>query len=284
MHSMVRYKVDIDRYIGLKKRVGRRILLLTINQYVKVKSLEEAYELNQKRANRVLGGMMWLRMSKGRAMTAIDLSDLGLDKIEEREDAFSIGCMCTLREMETHEGLHEYFDGAIKECVRHIVGVQFRNSATVGGSIFGRFGFSDVLTCFLALDTCVELYKGGIVSLKEFVDMPRDNDILVRILIKKDGRKVKYLSERMTKTDFPMIAAAVAVKEEKVYCAVGARPMKAMLVEDVLPQKDAIDMFAQKMKEKFTYGSNMRGSAEYRKHLAGVCIRRALTELLKETK
>lgn len=58
MHSMVRYKVDIDRYIGLKKRVGRRILLLTINQYVKVKSLEEAYELNQKRANRVLGGMM----------------------------------------------------------------------------------------------------------------------------------------------------------------------------------------------------------------------------------
>lgn len=189
--------------------------MLTINQYVKVKSLEEAYELNQKRANRVLGGMMWLRMSKGRAMTAIDLSDLGLDKIEEREDAFSIGCMCTLREMETHEGLHEYFDGAVKECVRHIVGVQFRNSATVGGSIFGRFGFSDVLTCFLALDTYVELYKGGIVSLKEFVDMPRDNDILVRILIKKDGRKVKYLSERMTKTDFPMIAAAVAVKEEK---------------------------------------------------------------------
>ena len=58
-------------------------------------------------------------------------------------------------------------------------------SATVGGSIFGRFGFSDVLTCFLALDTYVELYKGGIVSLKEFVDMPRDNDILVRILIKK---------------------------------------------------------------------------------------------------
>lgn len=258
--------------------------MLTINQYVKVKSLEEAYELNQKRTNRVLGGMMWLRMSKGRAMTVIDLSDLGLDKIEESEDAFSIGCMCTLRQLEMHEGLHMYFGGAIKECVRHIVGVQFRNGATVGGSIFGRFGFSDVLTCFLALDTYVELYKGGIVSLEEFVDMPRDNDILVRIIIKKDGRKVKYLSERMTKTDFPIIAAAVAVKEEKVYCAVGARPMKAALVEGVLPKQDEISTFAEDMKEKFTYGSNMRGSAKYRKHLTGVCIRRALAKIVEEAR
>ena len=48
--------------------------LITINNYIKVKSLEEAYELNQKKANRIVGGMMWLRMSKGRMQTAIDLS------------------------------------------------------------------------------------------------------------------------------------------------------------------------------------------------------------------
>ena len=36
--------------------------------------------------------------------------------------------------------------------------------ATVGGSIWGRFGFSDVLTVFLAMDSYVELYKGGIVQ------------------------------------------------------------------------------------------------------------------------
>ena len=39
-----------------------------------------------------------------------------------------------------------YTAGAVREAVRHIVGVQFRNCATVGGSIYGRFGFSDVLT------------------------------------------------------------------------------------------------------------------------------------------
>ena len=39
-----------------------------------------------------------------------------------------------------------------------------RSMATVGGSIWGRFGFSDVLTVFLAMDSYVELYKGGIVQ------------------------------------------------------------------------------------------------------------------------
>ena len=77
----------------------------------------------------------------------------------------------------------------MKACTRHIVGTQFRNGATVGGSIFGRFGFSDILTCLLALDTYVELYHAGVIALSEFVEMPRDNDILVRIIIKKRWQK-----------------------------------------------------------------------------------------------
>ena len=181
--------------------------------YIKVTSLEEAYELNQKKSNAIIGGMLWLKMSNRNMQTAIDLSGLGLDKIEEQEDAFSIGCMCTLRQLEIHEALNRYFGGAMKACTRHIVGTQFRNGATVGGSIFGRFGFSDILTCLLALDTYVELYHAGVIALSEFVEMPRDNDILVRIIIKKDGRKIAYRSHREAATDFPVIACAVANKD-----------------------------------------------------------------------
>lgn len=96
--------------------------------------------------------MAWMKMSKQNYQSVIDLSALHLDQIEEQEDAFSIGCMVSLHTMETDSRLDTYFHGAIRESVRHIVGVQFRNCATVGGSIFGRFGFSDVLTCFMALD------------------------------------------------------------------------------------------------------------------------------------
>ena len=71
-----------------------------------------------------------------------------------------IGCMVTLRELEVHEGLKGTFGNIFKEAVRHIVGVQFRNLATVGGSIFPRFGFSDVLTAFMSCDSYVEAVSG----------------------------------------------------------------------------------------------------------------------------
>ena len=47
-----------------------------------------------------------------------------------------------------------------------------RNCATVGGSVYARFGFSDILTCLLALDAYVELYHGGMVPIKEFAARP----------------------------------------------------------------------------------------------------------------
>ena len=98
--------------------------MMTIREYKRVESLEEAWELNQKKANRVIGGMIWLKMSRGNVGTAIDISGLGLDQIEETEDAFEIGAMVTLRQLEEHPGLAAYTDGAMRESVRHIVGVQ----------------------------------------------------------------------------------------------------------------------------------------------------------------
>lgn len=257
----------------------RGISLFHAKNYRKVESLEEAYELNQKKSNAIIGGMLWLKMSKRNIQTAIDLSGLGLDQIEETADEFRIGCMCTLRQLEKHEGLNEYFDGAMKECTRHIVGTQFRNSATVGGSVFGRFGFSDILTCLLALDTSVELYHAGVVALSEFVDMPRDNDILVRIIIKKDGRKISYQSHREAATDFPVIACAAAKKEDMWYVSVGARSGKAELSVRQQNVTDA-DAFAKEVISEYRFSSNMRGSAEYRRHLAEVYTKRAVETII----
>ena len=100
--------------------------MLKIKEYVKAESLEQAYELNQKRTACVLGGMVWLKMGNRNIMTAIDLSGLGLDTITETEEAFVIGCMTPLHALETHKELNAYTNSAIRESVRHIVGVQFR--------------------------------------------------------------------------------------------------------------------------------------------------------------
>ena len=122
--------------------------MIKIKDYIRAGSLEEAYELNQKRSACILGGMLWTKMGERQVQTAIDLSGLGLDQIEESEEEFSIGCMVTLRQMEEHEGLNVYTDGAARECVRSIVGVQFRNLATVGRQYFRQiwiFGCADAV-------------------------------------------------------------------------------------------------------------------------------------------
>lgn len=89
--------------------------MLKIKNYVKAESLEQAYELNQKRTACVLGGMVWLKMGNRNIMTAIDLSGLGLDTITETEEAFVIGCMTPLHALETHKELNAYTNSAIRE-------------------------------------------------------------------------------------------------------------------------------------------------------------------------
>lgn len=255
--------------------------LFTIKNYVVAESLEQAYELNQKRNNVILGGTGWLKMGSRNIMTAIDLSNLGLDTIEEDDESFKIGCMCTLRQLEVDEKLNSYFDGVIAESLIHIVGVQFRNCATIGGSVYSRFGFSDILTCLLALDTYVELYKGGIIPLNEYKDMDYDTDILVRIIIKKDNRRVSYLTHRNTKTDIPALAVAVSKEDTKWNVVIGARPQRALLIDGTQflsenPTQDERNNLISYIMENVKFQSNMRGSSEYRKILAKALVSRGI--------
>ena len=257
----------------------------TIQNYVQVQSLEEAWQLNQKKRNRILGGMLWLRLGNGSIDTAIDLCKLGLNTIEENEEQFAIGAMVTLRDLEQHEGLNRYSGNAVTNAVKSIVGVQFRNMATVGGSLWGRFGFSDVLTVFLAMDAYVELYKGGIIPLEQFAKMKADNDIFVRLIIKKTPCKVVYTSMRNQSTDFPVLACAVSLVNGEYRAAVGARPSRARiwrdekgLLSDGITAERA-KAFAAFVAENAPTEGNVRGSAAYRTHLIEVLTERAVKEL-----
>ena len=48
--------------------------MIRIQNYVMAESLEEAYQLNQNKRSRIIGGMLWLKMSNIAVHTAIDLS------------------------------------------------------------------------------------------------------------------------------------------------------------------------------------------------------------------
>ncbi len=262
--------------------------MLTIKNYVRPQTLQEAYELNQNRTHLIIGGMLWLKMQNRTVDTAIDLSDLNLNRIEEIGDEIHIGAMVTLRQLERSELLNQYTENAFQESVRHIVGVQFRNLATVGGSLFGRYGFSDVLTMFMALDAKVELFNGGLVDIVDFVNMPPNRDILVKVIIKKRPIQVAYMSQRNSQTDFPVLTCAISLMDDKYRCIIGARPLKAVCYSDekgILKDgltDESIKAFCDDIASQLVLGSNIRGSSEYRRRISKVLIKRCLLKIKGE--
>lgn len=248
--------------------------MFTAERYVRPATLQEALELNRKRSSTILGGGCWLRLGRKRIGTLIDLSGLGLDQIEERDGWVRIGAMVSLRQLETSALLKERFGSLFADMTGHIVGVQFRECATFGGSVWGRFGFSDILTGLLALDCEVELAEAGRIPLRDFAARKADRDILAAVWVQLDGRKAVYHTVRNAGTDFPVLACAVSHGEgETAYrLSIGARPMKAVSLE-VTPDtlETALDAVS--------FGTNLRAGAAYRRHLASVLANRGIREL-----
>lgn len=259
--------------------------MYTIREYRFAKSAAEAAELLQKsRSNAVLAGGTWLRMSHRAIGTAIDLGHLGLDTIRVAEESITLGAAVTLRTLEVHPLLQTEFGGVLPQSVSHIVGVQFRNMATVGASVASKYGFSDLLCALLALDCEVELALGGRIALADFLQTPPlTRDLLTAVHIRRDGRTACYLTQRRTATDFAVLSVTASRTPAGDYAlSVGARPavaVRSRAAALAMQRGQGAGAAALAAAEELRFGTNQRGSAEYRRILCEVLSRRALTEL-----
>ena len=155
----------------------------------------------------------------------------------------------------------------------------------MGGSIYGRFGFSDVLSAFLALDSYVELTGAGRVPLAEFVDMGYVRDVIERVVVVKHDYRASYEAVRKAATDFPSLNVTAAWWDNTWHVTVGARPLRATLLQGEAcglvnehPSEDELCALAASVRT-LSYGTNLWGSAGYRRRisapLAVQAVRRA---------
>lgn len=261
--------------------------MFTLMELVQPQSLEEAYEILMKRKNNiVIGGSAFLRMGKKRIGTGIDLSNLNLNLIEETSDYIEIGAMTTLRDLEVSPILNKYFDRVLPKAVQDIIGVQFRNVVTVGGSVFSRYGFSDLIVALLALQTEVELYNGGRMSLDQFLNKEYEKDILVKLYIKKNNANAVYKCMRNSRSDYPILNLAVSKEDNNFKICVGARPQRATVAHKASEflsnnelNEENIVKASEIACEELVFGSNMRASKEYRKAVCFSLVKNALMEV-----
>ena len=115
--------------------------------------------------------------------------------------------------------------------------------------------------------------------------MKADRDILVRLIVKKTPGRFTYTAMRNQRTDFPVIACAVSEMAGQYRAVIGARPARAMIIRDAegilaagVQEKSAAE-FAKYVADHTPTGSNLRGSAAYRRHLVKVLAERSINEL-----
>ena len=256
---------------------------LRANNYYKAPSVEEAYQMLQANPkNAIIAGGLWMKKTGLSYDTLIDLSECGLDKITEDKNNIYVGAMVTLREFETNSAINKLFSGATAFAVREIMGPAFRNMATIGGSIFGRFPFSDVIAGLLPLDVKVRLYPEQEMTLEELVNFKgKLNGIIKEIVIKKEEGKGYFKKVKTTALDFPMLNISIVKRNGKNYIAVGSRPATAALAYKAMEEADKGDFVkaGEVAANELMYLDSSNISKEYRQDLVKVYVRRGLEEV-----
>ena len=153
---------------------------------------------------------------------------------------------------------------------------------TRGASVFSKYGFSDVITPLLAVDARINLFEQGEISLEEFLKQPLRRDLLTEIILPPCEGTGKFMSFRNSAGDFSILNVAVSSVGGRMRIAVGARPARAALAYEAMKLADAgarQEEVAAAAAAELSFGTNMRGSAEYRRALCSVLVERALTAI-----
>jgi CO/xanthine dehydrogenase FAD-binding subunit len=275
--------------------------MIIIDEYVRPRNVSDAYALLITRSNpAIIGGGVFMRLASREIGTAIDLSEAGLDFIKETSGHIEIGSMVTFGELERNPLMNTAWGGLISTTVKNIVGIQMRNMVTVGGTVFGRYGFSEFITCLLALKCSVVLHKHGVMKLEDFLNTKGLNkDILEKIVISKQEIQTSYKTVKKTSNSLPLLSVAVSRCGSEYRISVGARPAVATLAKNASQYLHAFEVSRQ-MKDdirspieaaaqeaaniaasELTFTSDRKASAEYRWEICEVLIRRAILEVQK---
>jgi CO/xanthine dehydrogenase FAD-binding subunit len=257
---------------------------MSVRTYLKPASVDEAAALLAEHERAVIvGGGAYLRLGARSFEVAVDLFEAGLDYVRESDAGLELGAMATYRMLETDPATRAYADGVLVRSVERIVGVQMRNLVTVGGTIFGRFAFSNLATALLALGAEVNLHRAGRVPLEVFLGgRPERGDILVSILLPAAGGRAAWQELTRTCNDFAVLNVAAVRRDDQLRIAVGARPGVARLCPKaaVAALAEGPARAGEAAAAELEFGDDVRASADYRRAICPVLVARAVEEVL----
>lgn len=259
---------------------------MILKDYYAAQSIDEVVTLlNQSKKNILLGGAHWLKLGTAHYNLGIDISNLGLDQITENNSDIEIGAYVSLRQLET-DPLIDHYAGILQEAVANIVGIQFRNTARLGASVYSHFGFSDITTALLTLETQVEIDGEERVPLSVYLNLPRTRHFVTKIIIKKEQLTFNYQSMRQDQTGLPYCTLAMSRNGHGQWrLSVGARPSGAIRAHKTIHYLNKGGSDPHKafnlLQSEVDLHDNQFASKAYRTHLVKTFLERGILDLWK---
>jgi carbon-monoxide dehydrogenase medium subunit len=265
-------------------------------EYERAESVDHAITLlsGDPDAKLLAGGHSLLPLMKVRFAQPSKLVDIGrlsdLSFVREDGDEVAIGALTRHHDVEASDALHElcpivsYTAGTIGD-------PQVRHMGTIGGSVAHADAASDMPTVLLALDASMvaqgpngtrtipaaEFFVGLFTSALE------PNEVLTEIRVPKTSAGWSYLKFHRRAQDWAMVGVAAVRMNGGAHVALtnmGDRPLRASSVEQALESGADPATAAASAADGTAPPSDAFGSAEYRRELSKVLVKRALEDAM----
>jgi len=282
-------------------------------EYQTPKSLKEVHQGLKSfgtDAKLIAGGTALVIMMRQRLVRPTCLISLRsvprLSGVSLKDGGLQIGALTTHSEVETSPLVRRRIP-LLAETYHHVATVRVRNMASVGGGLAHADPNQDPPPTLIVLGASAKATSADgsrVIPLDSFFTdyyetVLKPDEILTEIFVPalppvSGGAFLKFLPR--TADDYATVSAACVVtldRAKKVFQdvriamgSVGTTPIRAKEAEDLLrgqPVKlEALREAAEKAKQAVDPISDFRGSAAYKKEMAGVFVRRALEKALQE--
>jgi carbon-monoxide dehydrogenase medium subunit len=263
-------------------------------EYARAGSVDEAISMlgSHEDAKLLAGGHSLLPAMKLRVARPSMLIDIGrlsdLSYIREDGDAVAIGALTRHHDVANGDALHELAP-IVSYAAGQIGDPQVRHMGTIGGSVAHGDPAGDMPTVLLALDaTMVATGPGGTrqIAAKEFFTSLFEtalapNEVLTEIRVPKTaGRGWSFIKFNRRAQDWAIVGVAALNGSAPAIALtnMGLTPLRATAVEQALAGGADAASAAASAAEGTAPPDDAFASAEYRRELAKVLVRRAIEQ------
>lgn len=278
-------------------------MLSNLKRFYRPRTIAEALALLEKNSGSILiiaGGTKLVQTDNAIAEELVDVTSLKLNNISEEAGSFRIGATTTLQKLVENPTLNNFASGIVANAAAFSHrSKMIRNVSTLGGELITTGPFSVLYCALLVLQAQVRIAGGDEFALAINIFLNKKKlagGLLVEVLIPQVEPQTfaAMIPIFAPKRATPLICACARISvEENLFkspkiaiTGTASVPQRLHEVEDVLEgqeiSQDKIDQAGEKTYNIYSPVSDNFASAEYRKEVGRILVKRAIKQCLKD--